>query len=73
MNPEQLNQLVASLPQAQTLNLYRLGYAIRMHYNEPRRVLAIRQQLHHGMMVRFFDVNDGSDQAFAQALGSRRL
>jgi hypothetical protein len=60
MNPEQFNHLIANLPQAQTLDLYRFGYAIQMLYNEPRRILAVRQQLHNGMVVRFFDVNDGS-------------
>ncbi len=51
MNPEQLNQLIANLPQAQTLDLYRVGYAIQMLYNEPRRILAVRQQLHSRMVV----------------------
>jgi hypothetical protein len=60
MTPEQLKVLIEALPQAQTLDLYRLEHAIRSMYNEPRRVVAIRSQLHLGMTVQFFDGLDGA-------------
>lgn len=59
MTRQELQALVAVLPQAGTLDLYRLGYAIRALYSEPRRVLEIRRHLHLGMTVRFFDVTTG--------------
>ena len=57
MTTEELALLARNLPQAQSLDLYRLGQAIRMLYSEPKRVVAIRMHLHLGMMVRFL----GSD------------
>jgi len=57
MTTEELALLARNLPQAQSLDLYRLGQAIRMLYSEPERVVAIRMHLHRGMMVRFL----GSD------------
>ena len=57
MTTEELALLVRNLPQAQSLDLYRLGQAIRMLYSEPKRVVSIRMHLHLGMMVRFL----GSD------------
>jgi hypothetical protein len=60
MNPEELALLVRNLPQAKSMDLYRLGYAIRVLYNDPRRVLEIRKHLHVGMTVKFFDTHDGS-------------
>ena len=57
MTTEELALLARNLPQAQSLDLYRLGQAIRMLYSEPKRVVAIRLHLHLGMMVRFL----GSD------------
>lgn len=60
MGPEELAVLVRNLPQAESLDLYRLAYAIRALYSEPRRILAIRGKLHSGMVVRFFDTNDGA-------------
>lgn len=59
MDTRELQALVAALPQAGTLDLYRLGYAIRALYSEPRRVLEIRRHLHLGMTVRFFDATTG--------------
>lgn len=59
MTAEELALLVRNLPQAQSLDLYRLEYAIRSLYCEPRRVLAIRIHLRLGMMVRFFGRNTG--------------
>src|SRR3972149_1411595 len=60
MTAVELAGLVRNLPQAQALDLYRLGYAIRSLYSEPRRVLAIRIHLRLGMMVRFFGRNTGA-------------
>lgn len=59
MDTRELQALVAALPQAGTLDLYRLEYAIRALYSEPRRVLEIRRHLHWGMTVRFFDATAG--------------
>ena len=59
MTNEELSILVRNLPQAESLDLYRLGYAIRALCNEPRRILAVRSRLHTGMVVRFFDDIDG--------------
>ena len=42
MTTEELALLARNLPQAQSLDLYRLGQAIRMLYSEPKRVVAIR-------------------------------
>ncbi len=60
MDAQQLANLVAALPQATSLDLYRLEFAIRALRNEPRRILEIRRRLHLGMTVRFFNPNDGS-------------
>lgn len=60
MTTEELAVLVRNLPQAATLDLYRLEQAIRALYSEPKRVLAIRIHLHLGMMVRFFGRNTGA-------------
>jgi len=61
MTPEDLATLIKKLPQAESLDLYRLAHSIRALYNEPRRILAIRSKLHTGMIVRFFDAHDGCD------------
>lgn len=60
MTAEELAVLVRNLPQAESLDLYRLEYVIRSLYSEPRRALAIRIHLHLGMMVRFFGRNTGA-------------
>ena len=59
MTAEELAVLVRNLPQAESLDLVRLEYVIRALYAEPKRALAIRMQLHLGMMVRFFGRNTG--------------
>lgn len=59
MTKEELANLVRNLPQAESLDLYRLGHAIRALYSEPRRILTARTKLHAGMVVRFFDDIDG--------------
>jgi hypothetical protein len=60
MSIEQLAKLVEALPEAQTLDLYRLEYAIQSLRSEPRRTLAIRTRVHLGMTVRFFNAIDGN-------------
>lgn len=60
MTAEELAALVRNLPQAQSLDLYRLEYVIRALYSEPKRILAIRIHLHLGMTVRFFGRNSGA-------------
>ena len=60
MTFEELAFLVRNLPQADTLELVRLEYVVRALYLEPKRVLAIRVQLHLGMTVRFFDRHSGA-------------
>lgn len=60
MTLEELAVLVRNLPEAETLELYRLEYVVRALYLEPKRVLAIRVHLHLGMTVRFFGRNSGA-------------
>lgn len=60
MTADELAVLVRNLPQAESLDLYRLEYVIRSLYSEPRRALAIRIHLRLGMMVRFFGRNTGA-------------
>ena len=60
MTAEELAVLARNLPQAESLDLYRLEYAIRSLYCEPRRVLAIRIHLRLGMPVRFFGRDTGA-------------
>lgn len=60
MTAEELAVLVRNLPQAQSLDLYRLEYVVRALYSEPKRILAIRIHLRLGMTVRFFGHNSGA-------------
>lgn len=60
MTAEELAVLIRNLPQAESLDLYRLEYAIRSLYSEPRRALAIRVHLRLGMPVRYFGRNTGA-------------
>ena len=60
MTLEEQAVLVRNLPEAETMELVRLEYVVRAVYLEPKRVLAIRVQLHLGMVVRFFDRNSGA-------------
>jgi hypothetical protein len=52
-DPE-LAKLVANLPQATSLDLYRIEVAVRMLRSEPQRILQVRRHLHLGMTVHFF-------------------
>jgi len=60
MTAEELAVLVRNLPQAESLDLYRLEYVVRALYSEPKRAFAIRVHLRLGMMVRFFGRNSGT-------------
>jgi len=55
-----LAKLAAALPQASSLDLYRLEWAIRRLHSEPKRIIAIRSRLNLGMTVRFFCAQDGA-------------
>jgi hypothetical protein len=56
----ELVTLISALPQASSLDLYRIEFAIERLRNDPQRILAIRQRLHLGMVVRFFGWQDGA-------------
>ena len=60
MTLEELAFPVRNLPEADTLELVRLEYVVRALHSAPQRALAIRVRLHLGMVVQFFDVNDGT-------------
>jgi hypothetical protein len=57
-DPE-LAKLVAALPFASSLDLYRIEYAAQRLRSEPHRVLAIRRQLQIGMTVQFLSAHNG--------------
>jgi len=52
-DPE-LAKLIANLPQATSLDLYRIEVAAHMLCREPPRILQVRRHLHLGMTVHFF-------------------
>ncbi len=62
VNPDTLDlaALIRHLPQASSLDLYRLQYVIEALLNEPRRILEIRQRLRAGMTVRFFSFHEAA-------------
>jgi hypothetical protein len=53
LDPE-LAKLIANLPQATSLDLYRIEVAVHKLCREPQRILQIRRHLHLGMTVHFF-------------------
>jgi hypothetical protein len=55
-----LAKLVTALPQASSIDLYRLECAIRRLHGEPKRIIAIRSRLNLGMTVRFFCAHAGA-------------
>lgn len=63
MTLEEFKLLVANLPQASSLDLYRLAYLSRALYSEPHRILAIRKELHVGKTVQYFDSNHGTNHS----------
>ena len=60
MSPEEFSKLVINLPQAETLDLYRLEYVVRALYSEPKRTIAARARINLGMTVEYFDDRDGA-------------
>ena len=59
VSPEEFSKLVVNLPQAKTLDLYRLEYVVRALYSEPKRTMAARARINLGMTVEYFDSRDG--------------
>jgi hypothetical protein len=59
VSPEEFSKLVVNLPQAATLDLYRLEYLVRAPYSEPKRTMAARARINLGMTVEYFDNRDG--------------
>ena len=55
-----LAKLIANLPQASSLDLYRIEVAVRKLRNEPQRVLDVRRHLHLGMTVHFLSDYDAA-------------
>ena len=58
-DPELAN-LIANLPQASSLDLYRIEVAIRKLRSEPQRILEVRRHLHLGMTVHFMNDRDAA-------------
>jgi len=58
-DPE-LAELIANLPQASSLDLYRIEVAVRKLRSEPQRILEIRRHLHLGMTVHFMNDYDAA-------------
>ena len=56
-DPE-IAKLIASLPQARSVDLYRVEVAIRKLRDEPNRIIAVRSRLHLGMTVHFMNAHD---------------
>jgi hypothetical protein len=56
-DPE-LAKLIANLPQASSLDLYRIEVAVHKLCREPQRIVQIRRHLHLGMTVHFFNGHD---------------
>jgi ribosomal protein L35AE/L33A len=59
VSPEEFSKLVVNLPQAETLDLYRLEYIVRALYSEPKRTMAARARINLGMTIEYFDSRDG--------------
>ena len=53
-----LAKLVAELPQATSLDLYRIEVAVHRLAREPQRIIDVRRHLHLGMTVHFFNGHD---------------
>ncbi|HUN92033.1 MAG TPA: hypothetical protein VMU33_08245 [Burkholderiaceae bacterium] len=55
-----LARLIADLPQASSLDLYRIEVAIRKLRDEPQRIIDVRRHLHLGMAVHFMNDRDAT-------------
>lgn len=53
-------RVLEALQQASSLELYQLSTVIERLLADPRRILAVRKDLHLGQTVRFMDWRDGS-------------
>ena len=53
-------RVLEALQQASSLELYQLSTVIERLLADPRRILAVRKNLHLGQTVRFMDWRDGS-------------
>ncbi len=53
-------RVLDALQQASSLELYQLSTVIERLLADPRRILAVRKDLHLGQTVRFVDWRDGS-------------
>lgn len=53
--PMQDAALIDALHQATSLELYQLGALVERLSSDPRRIIAIRRDLHLGQIVRFYD------------------
>ena len=53
-------RVLEALQQASSLELYQLSTVIERLLADPRRILAVRKDLHLGQTVRFVDWRDGS-------------
>jgi hypothetical protein len=49
VSPKEFSKLVVNLPQAETLDLYRLEYVVRALYSEPKRTMAARARIGLGI------------------------
>jgi hypothetical protein len=55
-----LAKLIANLPLATSLDLYRIEVAIRKLRSEPQRIVEVRRHLHLGMTVHFMNDHDAT-------------
>ena len=53
--PMQDSALIESLSRATSLQLYQLAALVERLITDPRRIVAIRKDLHLGQVVRFYD------------------
>jgi len=53
-------RVLEALQQASSLELYQLSTVIERLLSDPRRIIAVRKDLHLGQTVRFMDWRDGS-------------
>ena len=53
--PMQDSALIDALSQATSLELYQLSALVERLITNPRRIVAVRKDLHLGQLVRFYD------------------
>ena len=52
-------KLIDALSRASSLELFQLGAIIERMLADPRRIIAVRTNMHLGQTVRFLDYRDG--------------